>query len=183
MKYLIAVLTLTLALCCVEGSAQTVAPSITIGVHVLKLGMDENTVLAELKEGFQLQQISNSDWMISKKVGEYYHMAGEVSFTGHKLTTAIRDWDNGESSSKSLFYALNQATHDLELEGLTECQISTSTQSHLEDSPDGSGSGSIHKQEIMIDCGVKQVVITMFLSDVPDVNPTNIHVQERLRRR
>jgi hypothetical protein len=48
MKARLFVLSLFFAVCCVAGHAQPVKPSISIGTHVLTLGMPEPTVLEQL---------------------------------------------------------------------------------------------------------------------------------------
>lgn len=54
MKAHIAVLVTLLAVCYVPASAQTVTPSISIGTHVLTLGMEETTVLEECGDDLKL---------------------------------------------------------------------------------------------------------------------------------
>lgn len=181
----IAVLSFFLALSCAAGFAQSVPPSITIGTHVLTLGMPESTVLKELQGDFELRPDSgstaqNSSWVISKRVGALFKLAGSLAFTSHKLTSASRNWDVDGSSSKSLFYAIVEATKSLERDGLTDCQISTNGASQMEQAPSGEGSGTMSKQEVLIDCGVKKIRIYLFLTDTPGVVPSNIGVLESL---
>jgi hypothetical protein len=109
-------------------------------------------------------------------------MVGSVTFDDHKLTTAIRNWDIQESSSKSLFYAFNEAMKSLEADGLTACRIATYGANQMIDSPTGGGRGSLDTKEILIDCGIKQVKITLNLSDTPGMTPTDIQVSEWLQR-
>jgi hypothetical protein len=49
------------------------------------------------------------------------------------------------------------------------------------DSPTGPGNGSLNTQEILINCGAKQVKVTLYLSDAPGMNPTEIEVSEWLQ--
>jgi len=164
-------------------------PSVTIGTHVLTLGMNEAAVLGELRGDFTLQSISgsvaqSSSWTVSQKMGpDDFRMVGNVAFTQHKLVDAIRYWHPDEASSKSLFYAMNEAIQSLEREGLTRCQVSTSTAGRVEGSPSGDGAGSVNTKQIVIDCGVKQVTVMLNLSDVPGFTPTDVVVLEWLRRR
>jgi hypothetical protein len=51
----------------------------------------------------------------------------------------------------------------------------------MEDSPSGKGSGNVSTNEIVMDCGIKQIHITLNLSDVPGVVPTSVNVRERLK--
>jgi hypothetical protein len=51
------------------------------------------------------------------------------------------------------------------------------------DSPTGTGSGSFSTQEIFLDCGIKQVKITLYVSDSPGMTPTDIQVSEWLQRK
>jgi hypothetical protein len=123
MKASIAVLPLFLASqCCATGRTQTVTPSIVIGGHVLTLGMPESRVLEQLGTDFVLRRFPagakpagaasppESAWAIQKKVESGFDEVGSVTFDDHKLTTAIRNWDIQQSSSNSLFYAINEAT-------------------------------------------------------------------------
>lgn len=172
--------------CCTASSTQEIFPSIAIGKHVLKLGMDESTVLEQLGLDLHLESVSDpnpqvSDWMVMKKVDGLYQLAGEVSFSSHKLSSATRSWEVEESSSKSLFYALQDAVRSLETDGLRNCKVSTTSTTEMMDSPSGSGSGSVTTQAITMNCGVKRILITLQLSDLPDVDATSIHVMETLR--
>ena len=133
-----ALLLLLLAVCCTTGHAQTATPSITIGTHMLTLGMLESTVLESLGSNLELRHLGTgkvSSWLVEKKVGEVYKVVGNIAFDGHVLTTAVRYWEIDDSSSKSMFYALNEAMHNAERDGLTSCTIATYGGSQMIDSP------------------------------------------------
>jgi hypothetical protein len=184
MKARIAALSLLLMVWCAQGSSQRVALSITIGTHVLTLGMPESTVLEQLGTDLELRHLGAgkvSSWMVERKVGSVYKIVGNVVFDSHGLTSAIRYWETDESSGKSLFYAVNEATQSLKHDGLTNCNLSTSSTSRTEDSPSGSGSGSTDTKEVVLDCGAKRIKITLNLSDVPGFVPTQISVTEWLK--
>lgn len=188
MKACIAFLPLFLAVLCVPGRAQTVTPSITIGTHVLTLGMPESSVLAQLGSDLELRPMgrspSGSSWGISKKTGPIYQPMGSVYFdASHHLTSAMSNRETEDTSGKSLFYAIDEATQSLEHDGLTECQISAGNKTQTEDAPSGVGSGTLSTRVILMDCGVKQVRITLYLSDVPGETPTQIEVTEFLHRK
>jgi hypothetical protein len=148
--------------------------------------MQESTVLEQLGTDLELQHLpgsASSSWLVSKKVGSIYKTMGNVTFDGHKLTTAIRYWEIEKSSSNSLFYAINDATKSLEHNGLTTCHLFTYGASQIIDAPSGGGSGSLDTKEILIDCGVKQIKITLHLSDVLGLDPSSIEVAEWLQSR
>ncbi len=184
MKARIAVL--LLVVCC-AADAQTVTPSITIGTHVLTLGMPETTVLEQLGTDLELYPIQHpgngvtSGWIVSKKTGALKgELMGSVYFdASHHLWDAMRSWDVEDTSSKTLFYAINEATKSVESDGLTACHISTHDKSQTWTGP--FGTGSIDSKEIMIDCGIKKITIDLTLSDVPRMVPTSISVEEELR--
>lgn len=180
----LAVLSLFLALCCDAGFGQAVTPSITIGTHVLKLGMQEQVVLEQLGPEFNLRADRGSKgtaWSITKHPGSTFEPVGSLFFdSSHRLVSAMRNWEIDETSSKSLFYAINEATKSLESDGLTDCQISSNGASQMEQAPSGEGSGTVSKQEVLIDCGVKKIRIYLFLTDTPGVVPSSIGVTEWL---
>ena len=195
MKSRIAILPLFLAVYCVAGRTQSVTPSITIGTHVLTLGMPESTVLDELGTDFIMRKFPSgvkpasamnppvSAWGAQRKTESGFVMVGSVTFDDHKLTTAIRYWDIQKSSSKSLFYAMNEAMQSLEHDGLTACQIAAYGANRTIDSPNSTGSGSLDTKEILFDCGVKQVKISLNVSDTPGMSPEDIQVTEWLQRK
>jgi hypothetical protein len=185
-KACIRALFILLAACSSSANALAVTPSVAIGTHVLTLGMPESLVLEQLGTDLHLQRLpgsSSSSWLVSKKVGSTYKAIGSVTFDSQRLTTAIRYWVIEDSSSKSLFYAINEATKSLEHDGLTTCQVSTYGANETTDAPSGGGSGSLDTREIFIDCGVKQVKITLSLSDASGMAPSSIEVAEWLQRR
>ncbi len=180
--------------CLTVGLAQTVTPSITIGIHVLKLGMPESTVLEQLGTDLILRKFPagvkpssakyppQSAWMIQTKTQSGFTVIGSVTFDDHRLTTAIRNWEIQESSSKSLFYAVNSALKELEADGLTACRVATYGASQMIDSPSEGGTGTLDTKEILIHCGMKQVKISLNLSDAPGMSPSSIQVSEWLQR-
>ncbi len=186
MKVRVSTFLLLLAVCCASGRAQTVTPSIKIGAHTLTLGMPESSVLEQLGTDLKLRHLgtgSVSSWMVERKVGSVYSVVGNVVFEAHVLTAAIRYWEIQESSSKSLFYALNDAINSAQTEGFNTCAIATNGGSQTMDSPTGEGSGSLNTREITMDCGPKRIKVTMSLSDTPGVVPMSIEVTEWLRRK
>jgi hypothetical protein len=186
MKARVVILPLFLAVLCVSGRSQTATPSIAIGTHVLTLGMPESSVLESLGSDFELRHLGTgkvSSWLVEKKIGGIYKVAGNVVFDGHVLTTAIRYWEIDDSSSKSMFYALNEAMHSAERDGLTSCTIATYGGSQMIDSPAGAGSGSLNTREILLDCGLKQIKVTLTLSDAVGVTPSQIEITEWLQRK
>lgn len=120
MKNRLSVLLLLLAVCLSAGFAQPVTPSITIGTHVLTLGMPEATVLDQLGNDLTLKHLSPgmqpnpplpdsspvSSWLVEKKAGSRFVVVGGVSFKAHQLASASRSWEIDEASSKSLFTRL-----------------------------------------------------------------------------
>ncbi len=124
----IAVLSIFLATCVLPGGAQTVTPSITIGTHVLTLGMPESKVLEQLGTDLILRKYPagvrpssakyppESAWGVQRKTESGFAIVGSVTFDDHKLSTAIRNWEIYDSS-KSLFYAVNEAMKSLEADG------------------------------------------------------------------
>ena len=110
-------------------------------------------------------------------------MVDSVTIDDHKLTTAIRNWNIQESSSKLSFDAVSEAVKSLEADGLTACRMATYRANCMIDSPTGTGSGSLDTKEILIDCGVKQVKITLTLPDTPGMTPEDIQVAEWLQRK
>ena len=159
----------------------------------MTLGMPESMVLEQLGTDFILRKFPSgvkpesranppdSAWSIQRKTDSGFVMVGSVTFDDHKLTTAIRNWDVQAYASKSLFYAVSEALKSLERDGLTACRIATYGTSRMIDSPTGTGSGSLNTQEILIDCEIKQVKITLNVSDAPGMTPTNIQVSEWLQ--
>lgn len=187
MKVCIAVLLLFLTVWCVPGRAQTATPSITIGAHVFKLGMKESSVLKQFGTDLEFDPIQHpvqgmaSGWYVSRKTGPIPgELTGYVYFdASHHLAAAGRRWEIQDASSKSLFYAISEATKNLERDGLTACQISTHDASQILNSP--SSAGSVDMKEILIDCGIKQIRIDLSLSDVPGMVPSEIEVSEWLK--
>jgi hypothetical protein len=116
-----------------------------------------------------------------EKIGSTYKTAGIVEFDDHKLITAIRYWDIEESSGKSLFYAMNAATQSLQSDGMTACQANTNGYTKTIDAPSSGDSGSLDIKKIVIDCGVKQIRISLYLSDTPGTAPTSLEVTEWLQ--
>lgn len=124
-------------MCSLEGGSQTSTPSVAIGSHVLTLGMPESTVLEQLGTDFILRKLPagvkpigaatspESAWAIQRKTESGFVEVGTVTFDSHRLTTVIRNWNIQESSSKSFFYAVNEAMKSLEADGLTACRIAT----------------------------------------------------------
>jgi hypothetical protein len=159
--------------------AQTPQPSVTIGTHVLKLGMDETTVLEELGRDFDMQNHSGS-WMAMPRFGHDNVPAGSVRFAAHKLTSAGRYWVVDENSSKSLVYAIHEATASLQRDGFTNCKISTSSESLVVDRG-GPFHGNVTHNSTDMDCGVKGINIFLSLSDVVGDAPVSIEVSEWLR--
>ena len=122
MKAYFSFLPLFLALCYATGFAQSSRPSITIGTHVLTLGMSESTVLEQLGTDLSLQRVGNSGsgWTVAKKGDSVYRLMGSVYFdASHHLASAMRNWDVEDGSSKSLFYAFDAASKSVESDGLT----------------------------------------------------------------
>jgi hypothetical protein len=168
--------------------AQTPTPSITLGTHVLTLGMQESFVLEQVGADFRLESLSGTstgeaDWMITKKMGSLYSMIGELNFKNHKLMTVERNWDIDEASSKSLFYAISEATDDLARDGLTNCHLSSAGASQMITGPDGTSTGSLNTRKVLIDCGVKRMELYFALTDSPGMAPSSMQVQEILQSR
>jgi hypothetical protein len=177
MKARIAVLLLFLPVWCVSGRAQTVTPSITIGTHVLTLGMPESSELEQLGTDLQVYPIqdsglkdSGSNWIVSQKRQTKDFIIADVHFdASHHLASAAHSWDIEKTSSKSLFDAINEATKSLERDGRTACHLSTygTSERHFPAfDPEITG--------ILIDCGIKKATIELLLSD------SSIEVMETL---
>ncbi|HUV69972.1 MAG TPA: hypothetical protein VMW15_09950 [Terracidiphilus sp.] len=186
MKASIAVLPLFLAMCSAGGFAQAVKPSITIGTHVLTLGMPESTVLEQVGNDLTLRHLPpgskqgdetnppDSIWLVEEKTGNRFVLLGEVSFTAHKLSSVSRNWEIEISSAKSLFYAIDAASKSLEQEGFTNCQLSTVDRDYTVEN------GSISTRDVELDCGMKGTSISLSSSDAPDTVPTSASVMEWL---
>jgi hypothetical protein len=151
----VAVLSLFLALRGAAGFTQTATPSITIGTHVLTLGMPESIVLEQLGNDHYLEHLENStDWAVFEGVGASDVQVGAVGFKNHLLSGAARIWTTGEmigapsteSAGKSLFDAIADAIKDLNHGKLESCQLSTAKNAVF--------------TEVVIDCGRKRVSIT-----------------------
>jgi hypothetical protein len=89
--------------------------------------MPETTVLEQLGADYHVYRVgeSGSAWLVQKDDGSIHEVVGEVSFEAHRLSSVERSWDVEEKSSKSLFYAIDEAMKNVEREGLTSCQITT----------------------------------------------------------
>jgi hypothetical protein len=192
MKKLLLVL---LAVCCTAGFAQTVKPSITIGTHVLTLGMSEMTVLEQVGSDLTLRkwppskfegakETPASTWAAQRDTKSGVVIVGTMDFDGnHVLIGATRRWEIEESSSRSLFDALNDAMSSVEKDGLTTCVVATNGRSRtLGSLTTGGHSGTLNTREILMNCGVKQIRLTLNLSDVSGMVPIQIDVFEWLRR-
>lgn len=147
--------------------------------------MPESSVLEQLGADLELRHMGTgavSSWLVERKVESIYKLVGQVVFdrNSHRLTSAMRHWDTDASSGKSLFYAIEQATQSLEHDGLTNCHLSNSAESRTEDAPTGNGNGSVNEKTVVINCGIKRINVTMYLSDVPGFAPTDIQVSEWL---
>ncbi|MFZ0273960.1 MAG: hypothetical protein WB524_11815 [Acidobacteriaceae bacterium] len=177
MKARIAVMLLSLAVCSVPGRTQTPAPSITIGTHVLTLGMQESNLLEQLGSDLTLTRGIPGVWTISKSAVDVKAPIGSVSFDKtHHLSGATRYWILDHGSSRSVFYALNAATEDLEYGGLVDCHLSTGNKDY---STDGA---NMHFKEIRFDCGAKMITLDFITSDTQVTRP-EVQVTEFLRRR
>lgn len=189
MKARIAAIPLLLAVACFLGHAQALAPSISIGTHVLTLGMPESTVLQQLGTDFTLRsfpqgvkasyskETPESTFGVQKKTESGFVQLGVVSFDANKLVSAHRNWEIEITSSKSFFYAVDLASKSLEREGLTACQLSTIDNGYTREN------GSVAFKEIDLDCGMKGESISLSLSDAPDMVPASLSVIEWLRPR
>jgi hypothetical protein len=177
MKTRIFVLFLSLVACSATGFAQAVTPSITIGTHKLTLGMPEDIVLKQLGADLHLLQNQSGYWSVLRQKGQVIEAAlGSVAFTDHRLSLATRTWEIDESSIKSLFYAIDAASKELEREGLTNCHISTTVKAFQ------AGETSTTSQEVEIDCGIKRVQISLDLADIHGTAPSaNVGVTEILQ--
>ena len=184
MKIYISILSLCFVACSFAGHAQTVTPSITIGTHVLTLGMPESVVLEQLGSDLTIShpKTDPTSWVVTKKAGSIFSALGTVSFTAHRLSDATREWyiDIDGPSSKSFFYAIDAASKSLEHEGFTNCQLHTFDNDYMSDV--GSGSGSLDSKSVILNCGMKRIDITLFLSDVPNT-ASDITVTESLSSR
>jgi len=184
MKIFITLLSLWFATCSFAGHAQTVTPSITIGTHVLTLGMPESVVLEQLGSDLTISDSKTdpTSWVVTKKVGSIFSLQGTVSFTAHRLSDATREWsiDIDGPSSKSFFYAIDAASKSLEREGFTNCQLHTSDYDYMADV--GRGSGSLDSKSVILNCGMKRIAIALVLSDAPDI-ASDITVTESLSSR
>lgn len=179
MKACVVLLLLLFSFFPISGYAQAHTPSIRIGTHALTLGMPESEVLAELRPGFHLQPSGTASWMISEKAGDLYELVGRVAFDRRRLTSVFRYLNIGEPAGKSLFYAIVEATQGLERDGLTSCQVSTTSKSSLDNVPSGAP-GNVTFRDVLMNCGAKQVDISLSLSDAPGMVPSYFEVVESL---
>jgi hypothetical protein len=158
---------------CASGVAQSVVPSITIGTHVLTVGMSESVVMSDLRADYNLSKMSGSldSWMVEKKVPDGYSVVGMVGFEDHKLHGAYRNLEVEPTSAKSLFYAFANATKNLERQGFVDCKLKSAEQDvPMED-------GAVATRSVSLACGPKTIVMELVVSDAPSVT-SSIYVNE-----
>ncbi len=178
---------LAIALSPVAGSAQSASPSLTIGSHVLKIGMAESEVLEQLGSDLILRTASkvvgpgpeletaaapDSTWTVEKNLAGMFVVLGQISFANHKLLSVSRNLEVKSTSSRTLFYALDLASRNLEEEGFTNCQLTTVRGSYPVDK------GSVSAKQINLNCGMKGITIYLTTSDAPNFVSTAISVRE-----
>jgi len=100
---------------------------------------------------------------------------GRVGFTNHRLVSVSRNWDVKTTSARSLFYALDLASKNLEEDGFTNCRLTTGDKNQTVDK------GSVSAQQIDLNCGAKGVTIFLTITDAPNYVSTSMHVREWLR--
>lgn len=183
----IAVMALFLASICTYGRAQQASPTITLGGHVLRLGMPESTVLEQLGGDFVLRNLPagtklswserapESTWAVEKKTESGFVVTGMVAFDGHKLVSASHNSEAEVRSANSLFYAVDLASKSLEQQGYVACDLSTTDDGYTLEN------GSVSSKAIDLKCGSKGMSISLETSDAPDHVPTSITVIEWLR--
>ena len=195
MSFHTSVLSLLLPVCAAAAFAQDpVPPSVTLGTHVLTLGMRESKVLQQLGTDLEVTRLPaaagpvapdtppESTWTVEKKIESGSVPVGTLRFDNHKLTSAVRYWDIKDSSGKSLYYAVSEAIASLVKEGHTKCRISNYSKAQMADDSSGNGSGTRNSSGVLIDCGPKSVAISLTLSDVSGAVPTQVAVIEQLRK-
>jgi hypothetical protein len=180
---------LVIALSSTMGSAQSAAPSLTLGSHVLKIGMAESEVLEELGSDLILRAASKvvgpgpelsastpaeSTWVVEKNLAGMLVVLGQVSFADHQLLSASRNLEVKSTSARSLFYALDLASRNLEEEGFTDCRLTTVRGNYTVDK------GSVSAKQINLNCGIKGITIYLTTSDAPTFVSTAISVREWL---
>jgi hypothetical protein len=158
---------------CAPGVAQSEVASITIGTHVLTVGLSESVVMSALRADYRLTQMSGSasSWVVEKKAGENYTIVGMVGFSDHRLSGAYRNLEVEQTSAKSLFYAFANATKSLERQGFVDCKLKSSEQ----DIP--TEGGAIAARSVSLACGPKWIEMHLVVSDAPDV-ASSIYVSE-----
>jgi hypothetical protein len=134
---------------CAVGAAQPEVASITIGTHVLTIGLSKSVVMSDLREDYRLNQMSGSgsSWIIEKKTGENYTVMGMVGFSDHKLSGAYRNLEVEQTSAKSLFYAFANAAKSPERQVFVDCKLKSSEQ----DIP--AEGGAVASRSVSLACG------------------------------
>ena len=181
---------LIVTMCGVAGFAQSKPPSLNIGPHALRIGLSESEVLDQLGTDLILRKVQKengpgseltiitppeSTYAVEKDLAGVIVLLGEVGFTNHQLVSVSRNWDVKTSSARSLFYALNLASKNLEEEGFTNCKIATGDRSYTVDK------GSVSAQQIDLNCGTKGITLSLAISDAPSFVSTSMHVREWMR--
>jgi hypothetical protein len=113
-----------------------------------------------------------STWLVEKNLGGVITVLGQISFAGHQLISVSRNLEVKSTSARSLFYALDLASRNLEDEGFTNCQLTTVRGNYTVEN------GSVSAKQINLSCGMKGVTIYLTTSDAPSYVSTAISVRE-----
>jgi hypothetical protein len=180
---------LIVSVCSVAGFAQSAAASLTIGPHVLTIGMPESEVLELLGTDLILRVPNGlgpgpelmastrpeSIWTVEKDLGGMISVLGQIGFADHQLVSVSRNLEVKTTSARSLFNALDLASKNLEDEGFTNCRLTTGDSSRMVDR------GSVSAKQINLNCGKKGITIYLTTSDAPNYLSTAMSVKEWMR--
>jgi hypothetical protein len=113
-----------------------------------------------------------STWLVEKNLGGVITVLGQVSFANHQLSSVSRNLEVKSTSARSLFYAIDLASRNLEEEGFTNCQLTTVHGNYTVDN------GSVSAKQINLNCGMKGITIYLTTSDAPNYVSTAMSVRE-----
>jgi hypothetical protein len=180
---------LVLAVCSVAGFTQSASPSLSLGSHVLTIGMAESEVLEQLGGDLIIKTVPKgvepgpelatstppeSTWAVEKNLAGMFVVLGQVSFAHHQLISVSRNQEVKSTSARSLFNTLDLASRQLEEDGFTNCRLSTVHGNYTVDN------GSVSAKQINLNCGVKGITIYLTTSDAPRFVSTAMSVRERM---
>jgi hypothetical protein len=152
MKLTVCVATALLILLPATLGGQQQETSILVGGTRLVLDMDEQRAVAALVDEHEVSKTDNLHWMVRSKYGPRRDVA-QLRFLKGRLTYVRKYWTpDDQQQAAPMASALYGALRQLVLEGHRTCQITTSSDQNPK---------SEYKTAV-IDCGVKQINLTVF---------------------